>query len=419
MPFATQVGGFPGFSKSFFTTASAISGTGLILEPTGTYWSDYGKIIILITMQVGGLGVMTLASMLGIVVSKHLGLVTKILTANDLQSSKYGELGALVKVVLITTFSIEGVIALLLMPQFMNLYHNPITAFSHAIFFAVSSFNNAGFDLSQNGFSSFASHWAVALPMILGLEMGAIGFPVIRNVALCIKMRSFRHLSLHSKLTLCVTSVMNIIILIWFFAVEWSNTHLFSHAVFSNNSEHAAGIVLQAFTTRASGFAVVDPSHLTQPTLLLSQIWMFIGAGSASTCAGIKVTTVAVFACAAIAEFKGRQDICAFGKRLPNGSLRVAVTVVLTGIIAVVVCALAIDQMTEQPLEVVMFDVISAYANCGLSLGLSQHLNPICQTIMSILMISGRLGTMTVAAALMKRDKTHFVRHPEESIILG
>lgn len=419
LPFSTQTGEAPSFAKAFFTISSAISGTGLILEPTGLYWSDFGKVIILLTMQTGGLGVMTLAGMLAMTVSKHLGLVTKILTANDLQSSKYGELGSLIRLIVITMFSIEFIVCLMLLPRFLELKESVLDAIWHSVFFAVSGFNNAGFDLSQEGFSSFASHWGVAIPMIIALEMGAIGFPVIHNVVMCIKKWSFKQLSLHSKITIAVTTVMNVIIVIWFFLTEWSNTAIFTPDVMNNTSEHAAGITFQAFTTRASGFGVVSPSLLTQPTLLLSQVWMFIGGGAASTCAGIKVTTLAVFIFAAIAEFRGRQNITAFKKRLPEGSLRVAVTVLLTGVIAVLMCTLFLDLQTEAPLGVVMFDVISAYSNCGLSLGLGPQLNDFGQMILSVLMVAGRLGTMTVAAALMKRDKTSYIVYPEESVIIG
>lgn len=419
LPFATASGKSPAFSLAFFTTTSAISGTGLIAVPTGVYWSDFGKVVIMLTMQTGGLGVMTLASLLGIFVSKQLGLTARILTASDIKESRFGELGALIRVVLVTTFTIEAVVMLMLIPRFSEMHLNLPRAIWHSMFFAVSAFNNAGFDLSEDNFITWGSHWGVVIPMAIGMTMGAIGFPVIRNLTDAVKHRTLKRINLNTKLVLMVFFIMDAIILIWFFAIERDNAALFPPEVTDNTSDHFAGLTFGALTTRASGFGVLDASHLTQPTLLLAQIWMFIGAAPASTCAGIKVTTVAVLFIAVWAEFKGRGDLSAFGKRLPQGALKVAVTVLMCGVIAIIVFTLIIDQMTEAPLEVVQFDVISAFANCGLSLQLAPLLNNVGLTMMGALMFIGRLGTMTVAAALMKRERSDLVRYPEENVIMG
>jgi Trk-type K+ transport system membrane component len=419
LPIATNKFGSAGFEVSFFTSSSAISGTGLLVVPTATYWSIFGKIILLLTMQVGGLGVMTMASMLGMIVSRHLGLTTKILTSNDIKGSKFGELGALLRIVLVTTFSIEFLITILLIPRFLELKENVLDAIWNAIFFAVSCFTNSGFDLSTQGLGTFTSQWSIAIPMIFGLEMGAIGFPVIRNLWECLRMRSLKKLSLNTKVTLLFSSVLNALIVVWFFAAEWGSKNLFGEKVFSNNSSHAADLLLQAWTTRASGFAIGDPSQLSESTKLLSEIWMFIGGAPASTCAGIKVTTVAILVYAVIAELRGREDITAFHKRFPSSSLRVAITIMIAGLSIVLLFTLVLNTMTPDSLEVVLFDTISAYANCGLTQGLATTLPAFGHFLMGILMILGRLGTMTVAAALMKRDRVHFIRYPEESIILG
>jgi Trk-type K+ transport system membrane component len=419
LPFATASGKSASFGVAFFTTTSAISGTGLIVEPTGIFWSDFGKVVIMLTMQTGGLGVMTLASLLGIFVSKQLGLTTRILTASDIKESRFGEIGALLRVVVITTFTIEAVVAVMLVPRFMEMHLNLPRALWHSVFFAVSAFNNAGFDLSESNFITWGSHWGVVIPMAIGMTMGAIGFPVIRNLVDVVKHRKLKLLNLNTKLVLTVFFIMDAIILLWFFAIERDNAGLFPPEVIDNTSDHFAGLTFGALTTRASGFGVLNAANLTQPTLLLAQIWMFVGAGPASTCAGIKVTTVAVLFIAAWAEFKGRGDLTAYGKRLPPGALKVAVTVLICGVIAIFTFTLIIDQMTEAPLEVVQFDVISAFANCGLSLSLAPLLNDVGLTMMGMLMFIGRLGTMTVAAALMKRDRSDLVRYPEENLIIG
>jgi Trk-type K+ transport system membrane component len=373
----------------------------------------------MLTIQTGGLGVMTLASLLGLLVSKHLGLTTKILTASDLKSSKYGELGALIRVVFITAFGVEAVVCLLLIPRFMDLRETFGDALWHSVFFAVSAFNNAGFDISTDGFAVFGSSWSVAIPMILGITMGAIGFPVIRNMLDFVRMRKWRVVTLNTKLVLTVYLTMDIFLLVWFFTVEWHNAALFSADILADTSKHITSLTFGSFTTRASGFGILNTASLSDSTLLLAQIWMFVGGAPASTAAGIKVTTVAVFFLAIRAEFKGRTDITAFGKRLPSNALRVASTVLISGVVVVVIFIILLEQITDAPMNVVVFDVISAYANCGLTLGLPNIVGNVGLTVLGVLMYIGRLGTMTIAASLMKRDRTTTIRYPSENIILG
>jgi Trk-type K+ transport system membrane component len=213
---------------------------------------------------------------------------------------------------------------------------------------------------------------------------------------------------------------MDLIILLWFFLFEGSNTGLFPPEVFQDGSNHAAGLALGAMTSRASGFGIFDSSALHHPTLILIDVWMFIGGAPVSTCAGIKVTAVAVLILAVVAEFRGREDIQAFGKRLPANTLKVAVTVFICGLVTVISFTLFLSLCyPNAPVDSVIFDVISAFANCGLSLGLSAHLTSPGLVLLGILMFLGRLGIMTVVAALIKQERVKLIRYPQENLLLG
>jgi Trk-type K+ transport system membrane component len=419
LPVSSRSGNWTNFSTAFFTASSGISGTGMAVVSTGEYWSFFGQIVLLLLIQIGGLGVMTMASMIGFLVSKRMGLTTKMLAGSDIKTSKYGELGSLIKVIFVTMISLELIITVLLMMKFVGLHESFLDAFWQALFFSVSSFNNAGFNISSIDFHLFSSQWGIVLPILLSIFMGSIGFPVILNIVQAVKSRKLRTISLHSRIVLITFFVMNSIILIWFFVGEWNNSKLFPGELLDNPVEHASALTMAALTTQTSGFSVIDPNLLSAPTRLLTEIWMFVGGAPASTCSGIKVTTIAVLLLAVWAEFRGNSDITLFRKRLPSNSLKVAVTIFLCGIGVVVLFSFLLALVTNASFEVIQFDVVSAFANCGLSLGMISSLEPLPMIMMGVLMFLGRLGTMTVVSAITRENLSTYVRYPEENVILG
>lgn len=414
LPQATASGTRAPFADALFTAASAVCVTGLTTVPTGTYWSPLGQVIILAGIKVGGLGVMTLASLLGIAVSRRIGLTQKLLTATETRSAGLGEVGSLLRVVIITATALEVTIALVLVPRFLTLGESFGQALWHGVFYAISSFNNAGFIPTAEGLAPHAGDWWLGLPIVLGVFIGSLGFPVILNIAQ--RRRDLERWSLHSKLTLTTSAMLVVVGAVLIGTFEWRNPETFGPLDLPSKILAAlfAGVM-----PRSGGFSTVDIEQMHESTWLLTDALMFVGGGSASTAGGIKVTTLAVMLLAILAEARGDRDVEAFGRRIPRETLRLAVAVVFVGATTVLVSTLIMLEITGESLDIVLFEVLSAFATVGLSTGLSANLPDEGKYVLSLLMFVGRTGTMTFAAALALRDRRRVIRYPEERPIIG
>ena len=414
LPQATASGTRAPFVDALFTAASAVCVTGLTTVPTGTYWSPLGQVIILAGIKVGGLGVMTLASLLGIAVSRRIGLTQKLLTATETRSAGLGEVGSLLRVVIITATALEVTIALVLVPRFLTLGEGFGQALWHGVFYAISSFNNAGFIPTAEGLAPHAGDWWLGLPIVLGVFIGSLGFPVILNIAQ--RRRDLERWSLHSKLTLTTSAMLVVVGAVLIGTFEWRNPETFGPLDLPSKILAAlfAGVM-----PRSGGFSTIDIEQMHESTWLLTDALMFVGGGSASTAGGIKVTTLAVMLLAILAEARGDRDVEAFGRRIPRETLRLAVAVVFVGATTVLVSTLIMLEITGESLDIVLFEVLSAFATVGLSTGLSANLPDEGKYVLSVLMFVGRTGTMTFAAALALRDRRRVIRYPEERPIIG
>lgn len=414
LPQATASGARAPFADALFTAASAVCVTGLTTVPTGTYWSPLGQVIILAGIKVGGLGVMTLASLLGIAVSRRIGLTQKLLTATETRSAGLGEVGSLLRVVIITATALEVTIALVLVPRFLTLGESFGQALWHGVFYAISSFNNAGFIPTAEGLAPHAGDWWLGLPIVLGVFIGSLGFPVILNIAQ--RRRDLERWSLHSKLTLTTSAMLVVVGAVLIGTFEWRNPDTFG-------ALDVPGKILAALFAgvmpRSGGFSTIDTEQMHEASWLLTDALMFVGGGSASTAGGIKVTTLAVMLLAILAEARGDRDVEAFGRRIPRETLRLAVAVVFVGATTVLVSTLLMLEITGESLDIVLFEVLSAFATVGLSTGLSANLPDEGKYVLSLLMFVGRTGTMTFAAALALRDRRRVIRYPEERPIIG
>jgi trk system potassium uptake protein TrkH len=413
-PWATASGRSAPFVDALFTATSAVCVTGLVVVPTGTYWSTYGQVVILIGIKVGGLGVMTLASILGMAVSRRIGLTQKLLTASETKTTRLGEVGSLVRVVIITSTALELLIALLLFPRFLVLEETVGEAAWHGIFYGISAFNNAGFVPTEHGLMPYVGDWMLCLPIVLGVFIGSLGFPVILNV-----LRSRRRAdrwSLHTKLTLTMSAVLVVVGTVLFAALEWTNSGTLGPLSFG---EKLLASLFAGVMPRSGGFSTVDTASMHEASWLITDALMFVGGGSASTAGGIKVTTLAVMLIAIVSEARGDRDMDAFGRRIPRDTLRLAVAVSFVGATAVLLSSLLLLEITGESLDVILFETISAFATVGLSTGITPELPDAGKYVLVALMFVGRTGTMTFAAALALRDRRRIVRYPEERPIIG
>lgn len=414
LPIATASGERAPFVDALFMATSAVCVTGLVTTDVATYWSEFGHVVIMFGIMVGGLGVMTLASILGLAVSRRVGLTTRLLTAAETKLTRLGEVGSLVRAVIGANLTLTFGLSVVFVPRFLAEGLGVRESLWQGWFMAVSVFNNAGILILDGGLQPYASDWWMCLPIIVGTFVGAIGFPVILSVAS--HWRQPRRWSLHAKLTITTSLGLWVLGSVLIGAFEWNNSESFG--TLPAHGKLLASMVA-GMTPRSSGFSTVDIASMGEATWFMQDALMFIGGGSASTGGGIKVTTFAVMLLAIVAEARGDRDIEAFGRRVDAGVVRLSIAVAFIGATFVGLAALALLVLTDLHLDVILFEVISAFATCGLSTGITPTLPDEAKYVLIALMFAGRTGTMTLAAALALRNRRRVIRLPEERPIIG
>ena len=427
LPISTSSGTQAPLVDALFTAVSVICVTGLSTVDMATYWSPFGHGLIFLGVEIGGVGVLTLASILGLVISRRLGLRQKLLAAGDAnplrirkgpvsegQAVRLGETGGLLVTVAITALSIQAVVAVLLFPRMLIEGVPVLDAAWESVYISAMAFTNTGFLPTSEGLAPYANDvWFLSVVM-LGVTAGAIGFPVI--YVLSKNLRKPKRWSLHVKLTLFTFTALLLLGALAYFVLEFDNAATFGMM-------DPGQRVLQSFflssMARSGGFSTIDISQLDGSSLLVTDMLMFIGGGSASTAGGIKVTTLAILFLAAFAEARGRDDMEAYERRIPQDVLRLGVSVVLWGATTVAVSCIVIMMMTDAALDHVLFDVISAFATCGLSTGFTANTTDAAQYVLAATMFFGRIGTVTLAAALAASQHPKLFRQPEERPIVG
>ena len=365
--------------------------------------------------QVGGLGTMTLASLLGLAISRRLGLRARVTAAAETKAVGLGDVRGVVLGVARTSLVVELAVAVVLALRFWAAYDvSPGRAAYLGVFHSVSAFNNAGFALWPDSLVRFATDPWICLPIAASVIVGGIGFPVILELRK--RLRTPRAWSMHTKMTLWATAVLLVLGTLVITANEWRNPATLGQL--DTPGRLLAGF-FQAVMPRTAGFNSIDVGAMHPSSLLITDILMFIGGGSAGTAGGIKVTTFALLAFVVIAEVRGEPSVHVVGRKLAPAVQRQAITVVLLGAGAVIVGTLAIMLMTELRLEVVIFEVISAFATVGLSTGITADLPAGAQVLLVVLMFIGRLGPITLATALALRERTRRYEYPEERPIVG
>jgi len=427
LPAAAADGRATPLIDAFFTAVSTVCVTGLSTVDMGTHWSPLGDAFIIIGSQIGGVGVLTMASILGLVISRRLGLRQKLVAAGDAnplrfhrgpvdeqQAVRLSDTRGLLVTVAASMLSIELAGALLLLPGLIAAGLPFGDAIWHSVYLSAMAFTNTGFTPSAEGLAAFTGDPYVLTVLMLVVVLGAIGFPVIYSLRKTLFRP--RRWSLHVKLTLLTYFLLFVAGWGLFLTLEWNNPATLGQ--FDSGQKVLQGAFLSVMT-RSGGMSTIDAGQLNQSSLLLSSMLMFIGGGSASTAGGIKVTTLAVLFLAAVAEARGRRGMEAFGKFIPSDVLRLAVSVTLWGATLVAVGTLVLCWMTNASVSAVLFDVISAFATCGLSTGFTMDATPWGQFILALLMFLGRIGTATFAAALASRQQPRLFKRPEERPIVG
>lgn len=409
MPFSSATGQPTALVDAAVTATSAVTVTGLTSVPTAEHFSLTGQLLILAAIQLGGLGIVTLGAVLTMLVSRRLSLRSKILSVESMGVSGLGEIPALLITVLIFTLSIEAILAAVMLPVFIGQLGGGPGLF-HAIFYAVSSFSNAGFTLS----SATLDDPVIMTTINVGVFAGALGFPVVYMLYRMLFRKA--RMNLHTRLTLEVTIILLIGGAVLMAVFEWNNPDTLGSM---GTSEKLHSALFASGMTRSGGFDIYEVTDQTDQSLLITNILMFIGGGSGSTAGGIKVTTLAVLLLAILTEIRGDEHVRIHHREISDNTVRVAVAVVAGGALLVLTSVIVLTVVTGQDLQTTVFEALSAFGTVGLSNGLTASAPEPGKWILIALMFIGRLGTISFAAGLATRNRPTRYRYPTERPIIG
>ncbi len=414
MPWASASGRSAQVHDAVFVATSAVSVTGLTPVNTAEHWSLGGQIVILAAIQVGGLGILTLASLVAISVTHHLGLRTRLVAQEGMASGPLGEVGSLIKTVVICSVVVQAALAAVLIPRMMMLEDSPAAGAWHGLFYSISAFNNAGFVIHPDGLAGVENDPLVLWTIMIGVFLGSLGFPVL--LLLWRYRLVLKRWSLHTKITMEFTVAFMVLGAIAYALLEWNHADTLGPM---DTWEKLQNSLFASVMMRSGGFSVVDNIMEHSETMLVTNALMFVGGGSASTAGGIKVTTFAVILLAFIAEARGHEESSAHGRTIPAQAVRVAISVVAMAATFILISTLTLIILTGEDLERPLFESISAFATAGLTSGLTEELPPAGLYVLSGLMFAGRVGIMTFAAALTIRHSRTRYRYPEGRPIIG
>nr|WP_263326752.1 TrkH family potassium uptake protein [Neobacillus sp. Marseille-Q6967] len=397
---------------ALFEATSAVCVTGLAVVDTGSTFTMFGEIVMLCLIQIGGWGFMTTGIFMFIILGKKIGLKERLLLQDSLNVFSLAGVVQLVKKIIIITLLIEtlGIITLSIRWSF----EMPIgKAIYYGVFHSISAFNNAGFGLEPDNLSKWVSDPTVNLAITLLFITGGIGFTVILDLW---EKKSFKKLSLHSKIALIMTVILNILGTSIILGAEFNNPATIGNLGWDGKlwASYFQGVV-----TRTAGFNTIDIGGLTLSSQVFMMALMFIGASSGSTGGGIKVTTFAIILLAFWSVVTNRDDVNIFKRRISQDLVNKSLSIVVTATAFIFLVFFLLTFTEKAPMNEILFETISAFGTVGLSTGLTYELSPIGKLLITLMMFIGRLGPLTMAFALLKTRKDAKVRFAEEKILIG
>ncbi|WP_350344403.1 TrkH family potassium uptake protein [Proteinivorax tanatarense] len=416
LPMATASGEPLGPLDALFTATSAVCVTGLVVVDTGTHFSIFGQVVIMLLIQAGGLGFMTMATLIFLVLGKKITLKGRLVIQEALNQITLSGLVRLTKSIIILTLVIEGVAALILGVRFSQ---SADISFGQGmymgVFHAISAFCNAGFDIMGGGVGlTLYRDDFVVNTVIMGLFIfGGLGFTVIVDIY---TRGSIKKMALHSKFVLLLTSILLLVGFFGIFILEYNNPATLGELSFIEK-------IMPAFftgaTVRTAGFNTIDTGALESGTLFFMLILMFIGASPASTGGGIKTTTFGVLLIAVYAIIKGGDEVNLMRRRIPYHIVLKALSIIVIGFVVVGLVTIILSQTEEQDFMNIFFEVVSAFGTVGLSTGITSELTAVGKGIIIVVMFMGRVGPLTLALALGRRYSKSKIRYPEERVLVG
>lgn len=416
LPIASRSGEATPFLNSFFTAASATCVTGLVIYDTYTHWSIFGQFVILVLIQIGGLGFMTIVTMFSIFLKRKIGLRERRLLMESASTMRIGGIVLLIKKISIGTLIFEFIGAIFLATRFCPDMGFKIGLYN-ALFHSVSAFCNAGFDImgKYGQFTSltmYSDDVIVNLTIMILIIIGGIGFLVWDDIGN--NFLNFKKYQLHTKIVLSTTAILIIVGAFLFYVLE-------ANGLFYNKSltEIILGCLFQSVTPRTAGFNTISVSNLSESSSFLTILLMIIGGSPGSTAGGIKITTLVVLIIASISSAKHTSDLSIFKRRLEDNALKRASSITVIYMFTAFVSTIVICATQTFSLKEVMFEVFSAAGTVGLSLGITPHLNSLSKIIIIFLMYGGKVGSLSMALVLAEKRELVPLSRPIEKIIIG
>jgi len=395
---------------AFFTATSAVCVTGLSVIDIGTRLSGFGQVAVLLLIQVGGLGIMTLSTIAAVVIGKRIGLAGRLTVKEAIGVDELAGLVRLIRIVVVSTLAIEATGAVLLTLLFARDFPLAQAAW-YGVFHAVSAFNNAGLSLFATSLEAYAGDIWVNLAVMALIVLGGIGFYVLADV-----WQNGRRLSVHSRLAIWLSAGLILTGMAVILATEWGNPATLGALP---PGERLLAAAFQSVTPRTAGFNTVPIGQFRDGTLLVLIVLMVIGASPGSTGGGIKTTTFWVLLASVHAILTGRDEIVVFERRLSR-LLTDKALVILVLTLAVLLATTALLTATEPfPFLDVLFEAVSAFGTVGLSTGITSELSVLGRLLLPLTMLVGRLGPITVALAVAQRQRAAGVRYPEDRVMVG
>lgn len=416
LPISSKAGTWTGFLSCLFTATSATCVTGLVVVDTFSHWTIFGQVVILLLIQIGGLGFMSMGVLFSLMIHRKIGLRERGLLSESVNAIQLGGIVKLVRKILLGTLIIESLGAILLAIRFSeNLGIG--RGIYYGIFHSVSAFCNAGFDLMgyQEPYCSlinFSGDWLVNLTIVALIVLGGIGFLVWEDI---LKNKChFRKYRLHTKIVLVTTAVLIGVGTLLFYLFERENL-----AAGMGPGETFLTCLFDAVTPRTAGFNTTDIGGQTDASKLLSIVLMYIGGSPGSTAGGIKTTTFVVFLLYMRSNIQKTRGITIFGRRLEDGAIKRAATIACTNLMLAVGAMLLICAAQGLDLRDVALETVSAISTVGMSTGITRDLNSLSQVAIILLMYCGRVGSLSVLTSFTDRRKPSPVEFPEEKILIG
>lgn len=413
LPISSASGEATNFLDAIFTSTSAVCVTGLVTLDTSTYWSTFGQMVIMILIEVGGLGFMIFGVLISLVLGKKITLRERLIMQEAMNTHSIQGLVKMVKYILVFTVSVQVFGAVLLSTQFIPEY-GIYKGLFYSLFHSISSFCNAGFDLFGTSLVNYSSNTTVILVISTLIIIGGLGFTVLLEIY---EFRSIKKFSIHSKLVLISTLILILMGTVLMFVFERNNVETIANM---NMKDKMLNSFFASVSPRTAGFNSVSTTGMTSVSKFLTIILMFIGGSPGSTAGGLKTVTFAILVLTVISVIRGREDSEIFGRRFSKDVVYKAFTILFIAVSLVIIFTMILlfTEVSASFMDI-LYEVTSAFGTAGLTLGFTPKLSSIGKVLIILMMYFGRVGPLTVMLALARKHKKPGYKYPEGKILIG